>query len=138
MDQEQMQIFNVPAPKSTPEKELYAVTLFPLPPRPALRSTLPETGAILPMTANLRPTILFRQKPRYTDEARNEGVEGTVILEVTFHVNGTITGIRVVRGLPHGLTECAIEVAQEIRFNPAVKNGAPVSVRGTLEYTFKL
>jgi len=39
---------------------------------------------------------------------------------------------------PDGLTEKAIEVAKKIRFNPAVKNGAPVSVRGQLEFSFNL
>jgi hypothetical protein len=40
--------------------------------------------------------------------------------------------------LPDGLTEKAIEAAKKIRFNPAVKNGAPVSVRGQLEFSFNL
>jgi outer membrane biosynthesis protein TonB len=40
--------------------------------------------------------------------------------------------------LPHGLTEKAIEAAKKIRFNPAVRDGQPVSVRGNLEYTFNL
>src|SRR6266498_931672 len=51
---------------------------------------------------------------------------------------GSITDIRVIRGLPDGLTEKAIEAAKKIRFNPAVKNGAPVSVRGQLEFSFNL
>ena len=54
------------------------------------------------------------------------------MLQVVFNVNQQITDIRVIRGLPDGLTEKAIEAAKKIRFNPAVKNGAPVSVRGVL------
>jgi TonB family protein len=59
-------------------------------------------------------------------------------LNVVFRADGRITNIRVVRGLPDGLTEKAIEAALKIRFNPAVKNGVPVSVRGNVEFAFSL
>jgi TonB family protein len=95
-------------------------------------------GGIQPMTANLKPTILYKEKAKYTEEARQNKIQGTVVLSVVFTADGRITSIRVVRGLPDGLTEKAIEAAQKIRFNPAVKNGAPVSVRGSLEFTFNL
>jgi TonB family protein len=90
------------------------------------------------MTATLRPTILYREKAKYTEEARQNKIQGTVVLQVVFNVNGTISDIRVVRGLPDGLTEKAIEAAKKIRFNPAVKAGTPVSVRGNLEFSFNL
>jgi len=94
--------------------------------------------SIEPMTATLRPTILYREKAKYTETARNNGVEGTVVLQAVFHVSGSITDIRVIRELPDGLTEKAIEAAKKIRFTPAMKDGAPVSVRGSLEFTFNL
>jgi TonB family protein len=90
------------------------------------------------MSASLRPTILYRTKARYTEYARQNRVEGTVVLSVVFRVDGAITDIKVVRGLPDGLTEKAIEAAKAIRFEPAVQNGTPVSVRGSLEFSFKL
>jgi TonB family protein len=94
--------------------------------------------SVEPMTASLRPTILYREKAKYTEEARQNKIQGTVVLQVVFNVNGSITDIRVIRSLPDGLTEKAIEAARKIRFNPAVKNGTPVSVRGQLEFTFNL
>lgn len=95
-------------------------------------------GSVQPMSASLRPTILYRTKARYTEYARQNRVEGTVVLSVVFRVDGAITDIKVVRGLPDGLTEKAIEAAKAIRFEPAVQNGTPVSVRGSLEFSFKL
>jgi TonB family protein len=97
-----------------------------------------DAGYVYVMTAALRPTILYKENPKYTKEARNNGIEGTVVLNVVFTAEGRITNIRVVRGLPDGLTEKAIEAAQKIRFNPAVKDGVPVSVRGNLEFFFTL
>jgi len=92
----------------------------------------------LPITTSLRPTILYREKAEYTQEARDNGVEGKVQLSVVFGADGQLKDIKVLRGLPHGLTEKAIEAAKKIRFNAAATDGQPVSVRGTLEYSFRL
>ena len=86
----------------------------------------------------MRPTILYREKAEYTQEARDNGVEGTVQLSMVFGADGQIRDLKIVRGLPHGLTEKAIEAANKIRFEPATKDGQPVNVRGMVEYSFKL
>jgi TonB family protein len=85
-----------------------------------------------------KPTILYKEKAKYTEEARQNKVQGTVVLTAVFTAEGRISGIKVVRGLPDGLTEKAIEAAQKIRFQPATKNGAAISVRANLEFTFNL
>src|SRR5262245_12494965 len=90
------------------------------------------------MSDKLKPTILYREKAKYTEEARLNKVEGTVVLTIVFGADGRIHDIRTVRGLPYGLTETSIEAAQKIRFHPAVQDGKPVSVRATLEFTFAL
>jgi TonB family protein len=90
------------------------------------------------MGPELRPTILYREKAKYTEEARQHKVEGTVVLTVVFGADGRIHDIRTVRRLPDGLTETSIEAAQKIRFQPAIQNGRPVSVRATLEFSFAL
>lgn len=95
-------------------------------------------NSVHPMNKAARPTIIYKEKASYTKEARDQGVEGIVVLNVVFTGDGKVTNIRVVRGLPHGLTENAISAAQKIKFNPALKDGKPVSIRGNLEYTFKL
>jgi TonB family protein len=93
---------------------------------------------VQPMTSDLRPTILYKERGKYTEDARNNRIQGVVVLNVVFTADGRITSIRVVRGLPDGLTEKAIEAALKIRFNPAVKDGVPVSVRGNVEFAFAL
>jgi putative ABC transport system permease protein len=62
---------------------------------------------------------------------------GTVVLSIVFGADGNIKAIRVESGLPYGLTEEAIKAARAIRFEPAMKDGKPVSVRGTLEIGFR-
>src|SRR5262249_18179265 len=65
-------------------------------------------GSVEPMSASLKPTILYREKAKYTEEARQNKIQGVVILQVVFHANGSITDIKVIRGLTDGLTEKAI------------------------------
>jgi TonB family protein len=93
---------------------------------------------IEPMSATLRPTILYKERAKYTEIARRNEIQGTVVLNVVFGADGRMTGIRIIRGLPDGLTEQAITAAQVIRFEPAVKDGRRVSVRGNLEFSFNL
>jgi TonB family protein len=95
-------------------------------------------GDVSVMGPNLKPTILYREKAKYTEEARQNRVQGTVTLNVVFGADGQIHNIRTVRGLSHGLTETAIEAAQRIRFQPAARDGKAVSVSATLEFNFAL
>jgi TonB family protein len=96
-------------------------------------------GSNIPvMTEKLKPTILYRERAKYTEDARKNKIEGSVSLTVVFGADGLIHDIRTVRGLPCGLTETSIEAAQKIRFHPAVLDGKPVSVRATLEFSFAL
>ncbi len=97
-----------------------------------------QMGAPRMANARLRPTILYREKARYSEEAREKKAQGPVVLLATFTASGQITDIRVIRGQPYGLTEEAIIAAKRIRFQPAVENGVAVSVRAQLEYNFAL
>jgi TonB family protein len=79
-----------------------------------------------------------KPEPSYTDEAKAKGVEGVVVLMAVFSSTGKVTEIRVVSGLPYGLTERAIEAAKKIKFVPAIKDGKYVSMWMQLEYNFNL
>ncbi|HKX26258.1 MAG TPA: energy transducer TonB [Blastocatellia bacterium] len=85
-----------------------------------------------------KPVFLYKEKAKYTEQARLNKVQGTVELDVLFRADGTISNIRVVSGLPDGLTEKAVEAALRVRFQPAIKNGVPISVRGPLRFDFNL
>ncbi|HJU92684.1 MAG TPA: TonB family protein [Pyrinomonadaceae bacterium] len=76
--------------------------------------------------------------PAYTAEAEMDRITGTVILRCVFTAQGTVTNIRVIKGLPGGLTEKAMEAARQIKFIPATKDGKPVSMWMQLEYNFNL
>ena len=82
--------------------------------------------------------ILSKPRANYTDAARLNVVQGTVVLKVTFLASGAIGQITVVKGLSNGLTEQAVAAARAIRFEPAKVNGKAVSVTKTIEYNFAI
>lgn len=84
------------------------------------------------------PQILSKQKPKYTEDARRDKIQGVVVLSAVFGKNGTISDIKVVRGLGYGLDEEAVKAAALIKFVPGTKDGTPVNVRARLEFTFSL
>jgi TonB family protein len=82
--------------------------------------------------------ILFKPKPRYTDEAEQLGIQGTVVLEVEFTASNEVRVLRVIRNLGHGLDEAAVHAAEQIRFKPARRNGVAVDSRVTVQIEFRL
>jgi len=82
--------------------------------------------------------VTFKPEPQYTEDARKNQITGTVMLQAIFTASGQVTSIREVKGLPFGLTEKAIAAARQIRFEPAMKDGHPVSMYMHLEYNFNL
>lgn len=82
--------------------------------------------------------ILSKPEPAYTESARKYSVTGTVIIRAVFANSGEVTKMRVVSGLPHGLTVMAVNAAKQIKFTPAQKDGHDVSMWFQLEYNFNL
>lgn len=70
-----------------------------------------------------------RCEGKYTDEAKQAAVEGTVLLDLVVGADGRTRDIHVLSGLAHGLTEAAIEALKTCRFTPGEKDGTPVPVR---------
>ena len=77
-------------------------------------------------------------KPEYTNEARQAGVNGSVVLQLSLDEQGHVTSVKTVAGLPNGLTENAIAAAKNSLFTPAAVNGKPAKGTGTITYNFKV
>lgn len=87
-------------------------------------------------TSSLR--ILSKSRPEYTPEARENNVQGTVVLRVVFKSDGTIGAVEPVKELEGGLTDQAVAAAWRIAFEPARENGRPITVTKQIEYTFSI
>jgi tetratricopeptide (TPR) repeat protein len=82
-------------------------------------------------------TIIYKVMPKYTEIARINRLAGAVVISTWFTADERITGIRVVRGLPDGLTMRAILATQLVRFSPASLDGTPIRTREYIEYNFQ-
>jgi len=76
-------------------------------------------------------------RPVYPQEAKDAGVQGIVILEVTIDPQGDVSDARVLRSVPM-LDEPALDAVQQWRFTPTVLNGQPVPVVMTVTVNFSL
>ena len=93
---------------------------------------------IMPRAETNKIFLISKPRPNYTLAARENNVQGTVRLLVTFLESGQIGDISPINGLPHGLTEEAIKAAKKIKFQPATVEGKAVTVRKTVEYSFAI
>ena len=84
------------------------------------------------------PRKLHGVPPVYTREARAARVQGIAILEAIIDEEGTVTSVRVLKGLPMGLDRAAQEAVEQWRFAPATRYGQPVSVYFVVTVNFKL
>lgn len=95
-------------------------------------------GAFVGREVDQKVRLVMKPEPAYTEDARRNAITGTVVLKCIFNYDGRVVNIRTASGLPHGLTEKAIEAAKRIKFLPAVKDGRFVSMWMQLEYNFNL
>jgi TonB family protein len=88
--------------------------------------------------AAVRPRLLSRIQPDYSEEARRAGVSTIVTLSIVVNTDGVTEDIKVVRGAGFGLDEKAIQAVSNWRFTAGVLKGVPVPVKVTVELNFRL
>lgn len=96
-------------------------------------------GAYRLGSAVIAPTLLTQVRPKYTTEALQRKIQGTVALEVVVGREGTPLAIRVTRSLdPGGLDEEAITAVRKWRFTPGRVGDTPVDVLVTILLDFRI
>ncbi len=121
-----LESFEVPTVQTGP-----ALALPDGPPGPAV-SPIDITGDVQ------APVKRFAPDPRYPEEARQARIQGVVVLQTVIDAAGDVRDVRVVKGLPSGLTEAAVEAVSRWRFFPATLHGEPVAVRYIVTITFNV
>ncbi|MHB9001226.1 MAG: energy transducer TonB, partial [Thermoanaerobaculia bacterium] len=84
------------------------------------------------------PICVDRVDPVYPDEARKARIQGIVIIEAHIDETGVVQDAVVLKPLPYGLGEAAIDAVKQWRFRPALRDGQPVPVVFNLTVNFKL
>ena len=76
--------------------------------------------------------------PRYPEQARAEGINGVVVMDVVIGEDGSVHEVEVVESAANVLSEAAIEAVEQWTFEPATLEGIPVAVRYILTVKFRL
>jgi TonB family protein len=132
--------FPFPSPTRTSRSNSAART----PARPNTSAGAPDTStddrstSALASPVDTKPRPLNGAHPRYTEQARKNGICGMVRLRLLIGADGNVIKVKAVSTLPDFLTEEAIRAAYELKFEPASKAGNPVAYWMPAEVEFNL
>ena len=82
--------------------------------------------------------IVSKPQPRYTDAARTRKIEGEVVFDLVFQMDGRVRIVQLVRGLGFGLDETAREAALGIGFEPATRLGSAIDTAARVSISFRM
>jgi TonB family protein len=105
-------------------------------PRPEPVDTARVYVAVPP--GGTQPQELDRVIPRYPRRARDQGVQGPVVVRGIVRRDGTIDNVEVIKDLPFGLGDEARRAVSRWRFRPATFRGEPIDVYYTVTVNFRL
>lgn len=80
------------------------------------------------------PKVLKEVKPKYPEEARRLGIEGSVVLLLEIDEKGNVVSAKIIKRAGYGLDEEALKAAYQLRFSPAMAGSKPVASK--IKYTF--
>jgi TonB family protein len=93
-------------------------------------------------TYELSPTaaeasLVHRVEPDYPEQARQQQIQGSVVLEVRAGHDGAVQEVKLISG-QHELAAAAIAAVKQWRFNPPKVNGEPVEIQTRVTLNFEL
>lgn len=125
-----------PSPQAmAPMPETTTQTITPPEPQPQTAISPEQKGAI----TEVLPAYLKNPVPVYPRLAREQGYEGTVLLEAEVLPSGQCGKLRLVKSSGHRiLDDAATQAVATWRFKPAARAGVRVPVWVEIPITFKL
>lgn len=84
------------------------------------------------------PVVINRIEPIYPEEARKARITGIVIVRAVISRDGVVKDVQVLKPLPFGLDQAAVDAVKQWTFKPATLEGKPVDVYFNLTINFKL
>lgn len=86
----------------------------------------------------IAPRATYTPEPVFSEAARHDRFQGTVILQIVVDKTGHVARVRLERALGYDLDDNAMEGVKVWRFEPATKDGQPVAIVMNIEVSFNL
>jgi TonB family protein len=83
------------------------------------------------------PVVINRVEPIFPDLAKKSRISGIVIVEVIVDHTGVVKDARILKPLPFGLDQAALDAVRQWTFHPATLNGNAVDVIFNLTINFR-
>ena len=83
------------------------------------------------------PKLMSKIRPNYPQEAKDEGIEGEVIVKILVNKKGIVTETKIIKGIPI-LNNAAIEAIKKAKFKPGKYKGKSVDVWVRIPIGFEL
>jgi TonB family protein len=84
------------------------------------------------------PKIKKEVKPQYSERAKQEKIQGEVVMDVVVKADGTVGDVKVAKPLDPDLDQAAIDAVKQWEFEPGTRDGKPVAVMVTVAMSFTL
>ena len=84
------------------------------------------------------PVKLHSPAPYYSDDAREQRIQGVVIMQTVINEFGNVVDAKVLKGLHAELDQIALDTVSQWVFEPATLDGQPVNVYYNLTINFRL
>ena len=113
----------------------------PEPPKPAEENKVHDFVEQMPSFPGGMGALMswLSQNIKYPVIAAENGVEGRVIVQFVVEKDGSVNGVKVVRGKDPSLDKEAVRVVSKMpKWNPGKQRGKPVRVKYTVPVTFRL
>ncbi len=84
------------------------------------------------------PKLIKKVDPVYPEEARAEGIQGVVILEIMTDGEGKVVRVKILKSESSLLNHAAIDAVKQWRYEPLILKGKPTPVIFTITVAFRL
>ncbi|HEV7643463.1 MAG TPA: energy transducer TonB [Pyrinomonadaceae bacterium] len=74
----------------------------------------------------------------YPENARKKGIEGKAVVSFTLGEDGKVRNVKLIEGLPEGVSEALMDSVRKLYFKPAKNGGVPAPIDVTVTFTITL
>jgi TonB family protein len=116
----------------------FAVLAPPPPPPPQAATGAPPSGTIQVSPAVQNQKLISHVTPEYPPIAKSARIQGTVTLQATIGLDGTMQKVQVLNASSPLLVRSALDAVKQWVYSPTLLNGNPVAVVTKIDVNFTL